>query len=86
MDVYHLYSLKSDEISIKKIKGGKQMNKNNFNNSIETVYITVANARTIAQLSRNTVMKIAENAEAIIRIGRSVRIDREKFLNALKNG
>lgn len=62
------------------------MNKNNFNNSIETVYITVANARTIAQLSRNTVMKIAENAEAIIRIGRSVRIDKEKFLNALKNG
>lgn len=62
------------------------MNKNTFNNSTETIYITVANARAVAQLSRNTVMKIAENADAIIRVGRSVRIEREKFLNALKNG
>lgn len=50
------------------------------------MFITVLTAMELISASRKTTMRVAEDAGAIIHIGRSVRIDREKFLNALKNG
>ena len=48
------------------------------------IFATVPEAMEIARLGRKTVMKVAESSGALLRIGRSVRIDLERFEEALR--
>jgi hypothetical protein len=60
------------------------MNKSNYSNEI-TKLATVEQAKERYKLSRNTLIKIAEENNAVRRFGRSVRIDVEVFDKAIEN-
>lgn len=60
------------------VKGGKEMNKNSFSNDLSKM-ATVPQAIERYKVSRLTLMKFAEKYNALVRFGRSVRIDIEKF-------
>jgi hypothetical protein len=60
------------------------MNKSNYSNEI-TKLATVEQAKERYKLSRNTLIKIAEENNAVCRFGRSVRIDVEVFDKAIEN-
>lgn len=59
------------------------MQKANFSNNI-TKLATVEQAKERYKLSRNLLMKVAENENAIRRFGRSVRIDVKILDNAIE--
>lgn len=61
------------------------MNKNNFSNDLSKL-ATIKQATERYKVSRLTLMKYAEQYNAVIRFGRSVRIDIEKFDKALAAG
>lgn len=52
----------------------KQMNKASYSNDVSKL-ATIEQARERYKLSRNLLMRIAENENAVRRFGRSVRID-----------
>lgn len=54
------------------------MNRNNFNDNISKLS-TIPQAMERYKISRSTLMKYAADNNAIIRFGRSVRIDCEKM-------
>lgn len=60
------------------------MNKSFFSTS-PSHFGTIRDAMEISRLGRASVMRIADSSNSIIRIGRSVRIDLQKFENALQN-
>lgn len=45
----------------------------------QALYRTIDQIMSETNLCRGTVMKIAEDADAVLRIGRAVRINAEKF-------
>ena len=55
------------------------MIKNQFSNDIAISYATAPQAQQRYKISRKTLMKYAEKYDAIVRFGRSVRINIEKF-------
>ncbi len=55
------------------------MNKNKFSNDIVIKLATVQQAQERYKISRNTLMSFAKQYNAIVRFGRSVRIDIEKM-------
>lgn len=54
------------------------MNNNHFSDDLSKL-ATVKQARDRYKVSRLTLMKYAEKYDAVVRFGRSVRIDIEKF-------
>ena len=54
------------------------MNNNNFSDNLSKL-ATVKQARERYKVSRLTLMKYAEKYDAVVRFGKSVRIDIEKF-------
>lgn len=46
--------------------------------------VTVAEAQKELSCCRNTVLKYAHDADAIIRIGRAIRVDLDRLLNWLE--
>lgn len=64
--IYNYVNIKTREVYVLK--------KNNFSNEI-TKLATVNQARERYKISRVTLMKYAKEFNAIVRIGRSVRID-----------
>ena len=60
------------------------MNKSNFSNNV-TKLATVPQAVERYKLSRNTLMRIADNENAVRRFGKSVRIDVQKLDEAINN-
>ena len=55
------------------------MKKNQFSNDIAVSLATVPQAQQRYKISRKTLMKYAEKYNAIVRFGRSVRIDIAKM-------
>ncbi len=64
--------------NIKIIEKGKKMRKNNFSNEISKL-ATVPQAQERYKVSRRTVMNFAEQYNAVVRFGKSVRIDCERL-------
>ena len=60
------------------------MQKNNFTNEI-TKLATVSQAQERYKISRYSLMKFAEDHGAVVRFGKSVRIDIEKMDASLSN-
>lgn len=74
-----------DNITHIKAKRGKQnMNKSNFSNNV-TKLATVPQAVERYKLSRNTLMRIADDEKAVRRFGRAVRIDVQIMDKAINN-
>lgn len=48
------------------------------------IFITVSDAMLACNYSRKIVMKTAEESNSIIRVGRSVRINKQKWLDYLQ--
>lgn len=60
------------------------MNKSNFSNNV-TKLATVPQAVERYKLSRNTLMRIADDEKAVRRFGRAVRIDVQIMDKAINN-
>lgn len=60
------------------------MNKSNFSNNV-TKLATVPQAVERYKLSRNTLMRIADDEKAVRRFGRAVRIDIQIMDDAINN-
>ena len=77
--------MKVDNITHIKAERGKQkMNKSNFSNNV-TKLATVPQAVERYKLSRNTLMRIADEENAVRRFGRAVRIDVQIMDTAINN-
>lgn len=61
------------------------MRHNNFSDDIKNSYSTVPQAVDYFKISRNLLMRVAEENNCVIRIGRCVRINTPKLSKILEN-